>query len=341
MGWDRNFFPGFFLKWDLPRFPGKGIVRDCVMKGVRGVVDRRTVDWSQFEWDPVESRESHVPGIFELERFSVEDLVVTVLSPAFRPYTISVFSADLPLFRQEWILYDIMAADSVVGMFDNCLFSIHKVSDAQERAARWLMPPSGPGEGVGIPMDWRSSKVSRLRIDGVPIDFFNHGVEGPFGWITAGTLDMDVRIRMPEAAPKNDDLLAAVAEKLAGLRGRGINPVEEVALARPYEKRYSEELDKRVAQLDFGGEQGSSNPSPEGVDPSIALALLDPLSFKADPSLRMLVDVRLNNLKASVPLQTDQMSYLTNALVRPVVAYMNANRTSIPLSFTGEIPMVS
>jgi hypothetical protein len=51
---------------------------------------------------------------------------LTVLNPNFRPYTVSIYTADLPIFRTQWMLYDIMCAESIVGMFDGCLFSVHK-----------------------------------------------------------------------------------------------------------------------------------------------------------------------------------------------------------------------
>lgn len=329
------------------------------MKGVRGVVDRRTVDWSKFLWDPASSRESHIPGIFELDKFAVEDLVVTVLSPAFRPYTISVFSADLPLFRQEWILFDIMSADSVVGMFDNCLFSIHKVGDdsKESTASRWLLPPNGPwssdfGQGthVGtmmsslqIPTDWKSSKVSRLRVDGVPIDFFNHGATGPFRWLTSGSLDMDVRIQIPRNPdfPKtSDDVLGKTSTKLQYLRANSFDKIEAAIGARPYEDNFRVDLgnDQLIGKEPLDEDiitQGGHNASL-----GVALPLRKSTTAPRLENVRMLVDVRLNNLKASVPLQADQISYLASAMIRPIVAYMNANRTSIPLSFTGEVPMV-
>jgi len=50
-------------------------------------------------------------------------------------------------------------------------------------------------------------------------------------------------------------------------------------------------------------------------------------------------DVKLDNLKASVPLKPQELSYMTSALIRPVVAFMNSNHTSIPLSFEFELPM--
>ena len=51
-------------------------------------------------------------------------------------------------------------------------------------------------------------------------------------------------------------------------------------------------------------------------------------------------DVKLDNLKASVPIRPPELNYMTSALIRPIVAFMNSNHTSIPLSFEFELPMV-
>ena len=102
---------------------GRGLITECTLKGVRGVMDRRHVTWSP-DWKP--TRRAAQPGDFEMDHFVIEDLLITVLNPKFRPYTISIFNADLPRLRKQWLLYDAMCADSINGMFDNCLFSVHK-----------------------------------------------------------------------------------------------------------------------------------------------------------------------------------------------------------------------
>jgi distribution and morphology protein 31 len=58
------------------------------------------------------------------------------------------------------------------------------------------------------------------------------------------------------------------------------------------------------------------------------------------PSVFMHCSVTLNDLRASVPMSTPYISYMNNALVRPIVAYMNAHRTRIPLSFEAKMDLV-
>jgi mitochondrial distribution and morphology protein 31 len=81
--------------------------------------------------DPINDLSSfrHVakPGDFELQSLQLEDALVTVYQPGdFRPYTASIFLADFRLLRKQWLFYDILSAKSIVGQFDNCLFSLHE-----------------------------------------------------------------------------------------------------------------------------------------------------------------------------------------------------------------------
>jgi distribution and morphology protein 31 len=42
--------------------------------------------------------------------------------------------------------------------------------------------------------------------------------------------------------------------------------------------------------------------------------------------------VHLNDVKAAVPLFTRDLSYINQALIRPIVAYINSKRTFIPIN---------
>jgi distribution and morphology protein 31 len=42
--------------------------------------------------------------------------------------------------------------------------------------------------------------------------------------------------------------------------------------------------------------------------------------------------VHLNNVRAAVPIFTRDLSYINNALIRPIVAYINSKRTFIPIN---------
>jgi distribution and morphology protein 31 len=104
-----------------------------MVKGVRGVVDRRHVKRDvSIPYIPSEHRRIAQLGDFELESFHVEDLLVTIYQPdEFRPYNIAIHFADMPRFRQQWVMYDIICARHIAGTFDNCLFSVFHAPGGQ------------------------------------------------------------------------------------------------------------------------------------------------------------------------------------------------------------------
>lgn len=50
------------------------------------------------------------------------------------------------------------------------------------------------------------------------------------------------------------------------------------------------------------------------------------------PSVVIELDIRFKDIKASMPIFTRALSYSTYALARPIVAFMNANKTLIPVN---------
>src|ERR1700751_3257963 len=88
------------------------------------VSDRRSIHWDYSK--PVDFatfRHPASPGDFELESLQLEDVLITIYQPGnFRPYTASIFRADLRTFSKRWMFYNFLCAENVVGQFDNCLF---------------------------------------------------------------------------------------------------------------------------------------------------------------------------------------------------------------------------
>lgn len=70
------------------------------------------------------------------------------------------------------------------------------------------------------------------------------------------------------------------------------------------------------------GQLPESHPIPE-VDPS--------------SSIVMLWKVKIKDLKANIPKNTESLGYMSTALIRPVVGYMNANKTLIQLSLSAQM----
>jgi mitochondrial distribution and morphology protein 31 len=128
-----------------------------------------------------------VPGDFELDSFRMEDLLVTVYQPDnFRPFTVSIFSCDLPKLRKQWFFYDFLCANTMSGTYDNSLFTLHP-----------RQTPSSDKPQTG--------KISRLRIDSVSIDHLNRGVQsGMFSWVIEGKVDVIADLTLPVKVEKMD-----------------------------------------------------------------------------------------------------------------------------------------
>ncbi|KAI0032108.1 mitochondrial distribution and morphology proteins-domain-containing protein [Vararia minispora EC-137] len=270
---------------------GKGLIESASVKGVRGVLDRRHVTYPP-NLNPADFRRPGQTGAFHLESLQMEDVLLTVYQPGgFRPYTFSIFRADMGTLRQRWLIFDLLRAENIVGQFDNCLFSLHRPQSIGRTNER---------ESHDAASAW--SGVTRLRIDGVNIDHVQAASadEGPISWITSGKLDavLDLRFpRDPEEVESLDaiilDALNAVTEHIPGQK----------TLAKPPLVAPSDKVEAEVAYAERMKE---------------ARVVID-------------IDLRFRDVKAALPLWANELSYTSNALVRPIVAFMNSNRTLIPI----------
>ncbi|KAI9265629.1 mitochondrial distribution and morphology protein family 31/32 [Sporodiniella umbellata] len=315
---------------------GKGLVQSADVQGVRGVVDRRHVRWDpDVPYDPVAARHQYTPGDFELEKLVLEDILVTVYQPnGFRPYPVSIFHAQLDRFRKQWLFYDLLCATTITGAFDKCLFSLHSpqleksvleqsehIDSNSKRGFRShdiyhyyrfnKEDPNGVLVGgetarFGVLTDNGMMKQgykrkSRLRIDGVKIDHLFRGLEGPPGWITAGTLDMCADIYIPREAAEADssELLRQLVHELT----------DSIDLPQPLI------LGAGKGELIVGGQKRIKK---KEEDTNSKKFVID-------------VDYRFKETKASVPLHTPDLSYLNSAMVRPVVNYISRNKAIVPI----------
>ncbi|KAI0630218.1 hypothetical protein C8Q77DRAFT_1136986 [Trametes polyzona] len=280
-----------FARW----FEGKGLVEDAVIKGVRGVLDRRSVTWDpDHPLDPAAFRHKAQPGDFELESLQLEDVLITVYQPGnFRPYTASIFRADIRTFRKQWLFYDFLCAENVVGQFDNCLFSLHRPQSIGRTTDQDLK-------------DGKWSRMSRFRMDGLNIDHLQSMTtqDGPFSWITSGKVDAVLDIKFPRD-PSDEPGFNALLGELADALQTAASSVASL---------------ERIPGQPQLAKPPLSAPSDvsEGEDDSKPKVVVD-------------IDLRFRDLKAAVPLFTPDLSYVNSALVRPIVAFMNANRTLVPI----------
>ncbi|KAM5356316.1 hypothetical protein ACJ41O_002962 [Fusarium nematophilum] len=296
-----------FLNW----WNGKGLLKDVEIKGVRGVIDRTSVVWPDEAVDPLSYRHQHQPGDFEIEKFKMEDLLLTIHQPdGFRPFSVSIFSCELPQLRKQWLFYDFLSANHMSGSYDGSLFTIHP------RQVHGVVPSEDAGSllGFGDPKAWK--KFSRLRIDGLKIDHLNRGVEGPFGWIYEGNVDIVADVMFP--ADSDESITKVMADFY--------DQLEEVVISNRH--RFLRNVREQGPALLTSGHLSDSAGNIHGDAPA------EETQTGEDERRYLIMDLRihLNDVKAAVPLFTKDMSYVNQALVRPIVAYINAKKTYIPIS---------
>ncbi|SCU92432.1 LAFA_0F10418g1_1 [Lachancea sp. 'fantastica'] len=262
-----------FSKW----FNGRGILDEVTINGLRGVVDRTHVIWKEND-DARNYLNVHQPGDFEISKFEMNDFLITLYQPnGFRPFQVSVFNCELPQLRKHWLFFDFLNANNISGTYDNSLFSIHKkykADDSPHNASPW-------------------KKVTRMRVDNLDIDHLNAGVEGPFGWITEGQVDMIGDILLPDKDPdalQLNEMFTVIGQRLLKEAQRH----SAILLPEPFQ-------------------------TPEQKD--------------IDPQKYFIMDffLRLHNVTAEVPLFDNALSYINSALIRPIVGYINSRRTYIPI----------
>lgn len=260
-------------------FDGRGILKDVEVKGLRGVVDRSHVKWDIND-DPVSHKNIHKRGDFELDSFKMEDALFTLYQPGgAEPFDVSVFNCDLSQLRKHWLFYDFLSANNMSGSYDNSLFTIHS------------------RQMTVVDHDGSSSfkKINRLRIDGVNIKHLNRGVDGPFGWIESGNVDILADMMLPPDSEefKLSEVVQDIVERWeANILSRKAISDEEIVTS--VEERAKERQSHKYVVMDLR--------------------------------------VQLNNTRAAVPLFTSDLTYINNALIRPIVAYINSRETYIPIN---------
>ncbi|KAK4052088.1 Mitochondrial distribution and morphology protein 31, mitochondrial precursor [Microbotryomycetes sp. JL201] len=323
---------------------GKGLIHDAVVRGVRGVVDR-----SHIKYDPDAPRDRFAyrhtakPGDFFLESLQIEDFLVTIYQPDnFRPYTFSIFNADIRRLRKQWLFYDLMSAESITGQVDNCLFSLHKpqsigrTSEEDLKDVHWV-------------------RMSRFRIDGVPIDHLQSSHDmGVMSWVTSGRCDLVADIRFPRDESDVDlstivaDLVDEIGSHLGpsassqhsvdrGARIPGRSSLSRDALQAPKDWREGDKI--KSAATDNASELQKRSTNVEDGNDDEDIHEIRRKRELAEKIVSIDLDIRFKDLKASVPYFTSNLSYVNNALVRPIVAFINSNKTLVPVRCHIDLPL--
>ncbi|KAK9455253.1 hypothetical protein V1511DRAFT_499903 [Dipodascopsis uninucleata] len=305
---------------------GRGILKDVEVKGIRGLIDRTYVRWLP-NVDPRSHRRKHKPGDFEIDHFVLEDALVTLLQPnGFRPFEVSIFSCELPQLRKQWLFYDLLCANHMSGSFDDSLFTIHPRQTLNSTSNIYGDEQDSP---------WK--KTSRLRIDGVNIDHLNRGIDqGPFSWITSGDVDIIADMMIPQ--DNNDAKFLKFMQDIA--------EVWEQTMMSRRGRRDRDALDNDTNSDNSSGLAKMSATAMKMLDylrTKTMTVQLDDSNFSGTRSLLYMKEpekytvfdlrVQLNNVRAQVPLLAPELSYVNNALVRPIVAYINTRNTYIPVNF--------
>jgi mitochondrial distribution and morphology protein 31 len=135
----------------------------------------------------------------------------------------------------------------------------------------------------------------------VNIDHLKHDTTtgGPISWITSGKLDAVLDIKF--SRDPHDDLpfnaiLGEIADAISTSLSATTNPLLEQIPGR-------RELAK-----------------PPLTAPERPLMVEDPAKFQ--PRVIIDMDLRFKDVKAAVPIFTNDLSYVNNALIRPIVAFV-------------------
>jgi len=124
--------------------------------------------------------------------------------------------------------------------------------------------------------------------------------DGPFSWITSGKLDAVFDIKFPRD-PEDDLPFNAILEEIADAISTSLSTTTNPLLERIPGQR---ELAK--PPLIAPEKPRFASQEPEMVKPNV---IVD-------------IDLRFRDLKATVPIFTRDLSYVNNALIRPIVAFM-------------------
>lgn len=274
-----------FNKW----VNGTGMIENMEIKGMRGVVDRTHVHWDPDD-DATNYKNVYHPGDFEFESFRMEDVLFTLMQPnGFRVFDVAIYNCELSKLRKHWLFYDFINANVMSGAYDNSLFTIHKKQRLND-----FDGDSSPNSRSDI-QKWK--RVTRMRVDSLNIDHLNTGLDGPFGWITSGRVDMigDVMV------PQEDDEISV--SEIVTMIGDAIKK-EATRYKNPEVQEKHPDLRTRLTTDDY----------------------LDILKyFVLDLTLR------LSNVRATVPFKAPELSYINYALIRPIVAYINSKNTLIEI----------
>lgn len=129
-------------------------------------------------------------------------------------------------------------------------------------------------------------------------------MEGPISWITSGKVDAVLDIKFPRDPHDGfTALLGDIADAISTSLSNELKPIPgQRELARPPLSAPEDEL------YNYTHTRSGSNAPGDG-DAEGLKVVID-------------IDLRFRDLKAAVPIFTNDLSYVNNAFIRPIVAFM-------------------
>jgi mitochondrial distribution and morphology protein 31 len=116
---------------------GRGILKELSLQGVEGTVNRKNIVWSEDYYLNPPPKRKQSSSDFHFDRVKVKDLNITIFQNCpDRPLSLNIFSMKLSRLRQHWLLYDLLAAETVHGKFDDCLLSVEAIGKKGSLAAQ-------------------------------------------------------------------------------------------------------------------------------------------------------------------------------------------------------------
>jgi distribution and morphology protein 31 len=219
-----------------------------------------------------------------------------------------------------------LCADSIIGSLDRSIFSVHtpqleksvlEYSDLEAKDSQpdlssfYPFKKSNPkgvfvsanDEQFGIMTDDGMKekgykRKSRLRIENISMDHVHRFGEGPPQWITSGTMDFCADIYIPDESENYSP------------------PSIPQAILEVIKRSLPQSLEFGTGTQSLNKQETKHNQL-ESEDRH-KFVVLD-------------IDVRFKNIKGAVPLKIPELSYLNSAMVRPLIAYINRNKTIVPI----------
>lgn len=170
---------------------------------------------------------------------------------------------------------------------------------------------------------------NHLKINSVPVDHINHQAQGPLGWISSGKVDIDLHILFPHT---QNSLLSQVKDEMKEITDKASEQIKSIQQnirnAHSARKGFPIEQDPIPVDAKTSTDKLSYYPV---MYPTRTGDMSNPLPEK---NVVMYWNVKMNDIKANPPLLTPDLSYLSSAMIRPIVSYLNANRTTVEVPFS-------